>query len=105
MERALRIRKESPELGWGHCELLDVGDSAVFATQLEWENRTMVCVHNLATTEREVAVDRPDDATALTDVFSDSDYEPLDERATFMLRASGYRWIKVRRSDTSMQLL
>lgn len=62
-------------------------------------------MHNLATTEREVTVDLPEDATSLPDVFSDSDYEPLDERATFPLRASGYRWIKVRRSDPSMQLL
>lgn len=72
MERALRIRKESPELGWGTCTVLDVDEPAVLATRIDWEDRTMLVVHNLAR-EQQVAVPDADQYGALTDVSADRD--------------------------------
>lgn len=105
MERALRLRKECPELGWGHCEVLDAGDPALFVTRIEWEQRTMFTVHNLATSEREVSIPQVADYTSLADVLSDSDYEPLEDSTSFTIAGSGYRWIRALRTDDPVQLI
>lgn len=99
MERALRTRKECPELGWGHPEVLDAGDPALFVTRIEWEQRTMFTVHNLATSEREVSITQLEEYVSLTDVFSDGEYEPLDDATSFTIGGSGYRWIRALRTD------
>ncbi|MBW3604663.1 MAG: alpha-amylase family protein [Actinobacteria bacterium] len=105
MERALRLRKECPELGWGHCEVLDAGDPALFVTRIEWEQRTMFTVHNLATSERDVSIPQVADYTSLADVFSDGDYEPLEDSTSFTIAGSGYRWIRALRTDDPVQLI
>lgn len=103
MERALRIRKESPELGWGHSTVLDVDDPAVLVTRIDWEDRTMVVVHNLARTDREITVPDAAEYGTLTDVFADRDYEPADEKGRVAVDGSGYRWLAaVRSADTPL---
>ncbi len=105
MERALRIRKESPELGWGSCEVLDVGDPALFVTRTDWERRTMFAVHNLAISERKVIVPQLADFASLTAVFSDEESEPFDGSASFVVAGSGYRWIRALPADDPRRLL
>lgn len=105
MERALRTRKECPELGWGHPEVLDAGDPALFVTRIEWEQRTMFAVHNLATSDREVSIGQLEDYSSLTDVFSDHEYESLDDTTSFTISGSGFRWVRALRTDDPAQLL
>jgi trehalose synthase len=57
MERTIRRRRETPELGWGTATLLDSGDDAVLAHRCDWEGSAVVAVHNLSDTPREVRVD------------------------------------------------
>jgi maltose alpha-D-glucosyltransferase/alpha-amylase len=104
MERALRIRRESPELGWGTATVLDVDDPALLMTRVDWEDRTMVVVHNLARDERVVAVPDAEQYGTLTDVFSDHDYEALDGAAKFTISGSGFRWLAAVRADDAPQL-
>jgi len=94
----VRIRKESPELGWGTSTVLDVGDPAVLATRIDWEDRTMLVVHNLARDERQVTVPDIDRYGTVTDVFADCDYEPVDDRGQVAIGGSGYRWLAVVRA-------
>jgi maltose alpha-D-glucosyltransferase/alpha-amylase len=104
MERALRIRKESPELGWGTSTVLDVDDPAVLVTRIDWEDRTMAVVHNLARDDREVVVPDPDQYGSLTDVFADRDYDAVDGGGKVTIGGSGYRWLAAVRSEDTPSL-
>ncbi|CAN5548081.1 hypothetical protein BH23CHL6_BH23CHL6_09440 [soil metagenome] len=37
LERAIRRRKETPELGWGKAEIVETGEPHVFAHSVEWQ--------------------------------------------------------------------
>jgi glycosidase len=111
MERVVRRRRESPEIGWGSWRVLDVGDDAVLAHRCDWEGRSFVAVHNFSPEPREVRVplDEPsDDAADPADdprereVFdllsSNGSLAPVDNaRLPLTLEAYGYRWLRVRR--------
>jgi trehalose synthase len=57
MERMIRRRRETPELGWGAMTLLDTGDDAVLAHRCDWEGAAVVAIHNLSPTPRELRID------------------------------------------------
>ena len=56
MERLIRRRRECPELGWGRCTLLDVGNPAVFAHRADWDESTILAVHSFAAARSEVRI-------------------------------------------------
>ena len=45
---AVRVRRESPELGWGEWRILDAGDPRVLAIETRWRDDQMVTLHNLS---------------------------------------------------------
>jgi maltose alpha-D-glucosyltransferase/alpha-amylase len=47
MERTIRRRRETPEIGWGTWKVLDTDMPAVLALLCEWEERLVVTLHNL----------------------------------------------------------
>jgi trehalose synthase len=47
MERTIRRRRETPEIGWGTWQVLDTDAPAVLALLCEWEERLVVTLHNL----------------------------------------------------------
>ena len=47
MERLIRRRKETPEFGWGTSTLIETADPALFAHRCDWQDSTVVAVHNL----------------------------------------------------------
>lgn len=98
MERALRIRRESPELGWGTSTVLDVDEPAVLLTRIDWEGRTTVVAHNLARDGRTVTVPDAGQYGTLSDVFADRDYEPVDGTGRVPIDGSGFRWLTAVRS-------
>jgi maltose alpha-D-glucosyltransferase/alpha-amylase len=103
-ERAIRIRKESPEMGWATAIPLDGHDPALWILRYEWLDRTSVTVHNLGDLEVEVTLD-PDelDVEALVDVFADADYDPwAPDDPTFTLQPYGYRWLRAADGSTML---
>jgi trehalose synthase len=56
MERVIRRRRETPELGWGTTTLLDADDPAVLAHRCDWEGEAVVAVHNLSPEARRVTL-------------------------------------------------
>jgi trehalose synthase len=98
-ERLIRRRRECPEIGFGTLELLDVKEPSVLAHRCDWEGSTIVVLHELGGQAVTVplALDGPDDAEALVDLFSDA-VHPLDSgRADLELEPNGYRWLRVSR--------
>jgi trehalose synthase len=94
MERVIRRRRESPELGWGRMTPLDAGDPAVFAHRADWEDSTVVAVHSLTDEPRtfDIEVEHP-----LIDLFDDDELEPVDGRVELTLGRYGRRWFRMRR--------
>jgi maltose alpha-D-glucosyltransferase/alpha-amylase len=98
-ERMIRMRKEVPEVGWGDFEILDTGTPQVFAMRYDWRNNSVLFLHNLDATPREVSfrtglpAGRSDMlVNLLTDEHSRQGHRG---RHDVLLEPYGYRWYRV----------
>src|SRR5262245_20165329 len=98
-ERIIRMRKEVPEVGWGHFEVLPLRDSEVLAIRYDWRNNSVLFVHNLSESPREVAfaVGLPgDEGRVLANVLSEHhSWAAEDGKHHVLLEGYGYRWFRV----------
>ena len=72
----------------------------MLAHRCDWDGSTIVALHELGGKAATVtlALDGPEDADALVDLFS-ADVHPLDDgRVELELEPHGYRWLRVRRA-------
>jgi glycosidase len=99
-ERLIRRRRECPEIGFGSLEILDAGAPSVLAHRCDWDGSTIVAVHELGGTAVTVALalDGPDGAEALVDLFSDEEHALDDGRVELELEPHAYRWMRLRRA-------
>ena len=96
MERLIRRRNETPELGFGAWQVLDPGTPAVLAHRCDWQGSTVVALHNFSAEPAKVrlALDGLDDVVALDDLL-DGDRHELDGPAVELeLGRYGYRWYR-----------
>jgi trehalose synthase len=98
MERVIRRRKESPELGWGTSTLVETPDPALFAHRCDWQGSTVVAVHNLGTGTARATLELGPEAVAVVDLLGEADHRVrrggvLDVE----LGPYGYRWLRVLR--------
>ncbi|MBD2432713.1 MULTISPECIES: alpha-amylase family glycosyl hydrolase [Fischerella] len=99
MERVIGIRKQCPQFGWGKWQILETDSECVFAHCCDWEGKAALAVHNLSDKPC-IARLQVQDYKYLFDLFSDSQYEPLDgdgDLSSIPLEAYGYRWLQVNR--------
>jgi maltose alpha-D-glucosyltransferase/alpha-amylase len=96
MERLIRRRRECPEFGWGTWSLLHTGDEAVFAHRCDWEDSTVVAVHNLADRAARAHLVLGDEGE-LVDLFEDKDHALDAGELTLELDPYGNRWFRLRR--------
>jgi trehalose synthase len=103
MERLIRRRRETPELGWGAWKVIRTNVPSVFAHRCDWEGRTVVAAHNLG--EQPCVV-----RLQLGDVPEDGKLDDLlDERGAFQgvedgslelkLDGYGFRWLRITTPD------
>jgi glycosidase len=98
VRKLIRTRRETPELGWGKSTLIETSDPALFAHRCDWEDSTVIAIHNLG--ERPASAELPlgAGATGVHDLLEDR-----EERAgrggklTVALDGYGGRWLRVRR--------
>jgi maltose alpha-D-glucosyltransferase/alpha-amylase len=99
MERIVRMRKEVPEVGWGAFEVLATRDPAVLAIRYDWRNNSVLFVHNLADTPREVAFSAglpgPDGRMLVNLLTENHSQAAEDGKHHLVLEAHGYRWYRV----------
>lgn len=96
MERAIRMRKECPEFGWGDWEIIETENPAVFAHRCRWRKGTVIALHNLSEQSCTVTLKLDQDDTSLTDLLEDQDYEAVHSGShTIELEGYGYRWFRV----------
>jgi maltose alpha-D-glucosyltransferase/alpha-amylase len=99
MERLVRVRKETPELGWGSFEVLPAGDPAVLALRCDWRGSVVLTVHNLADRPAEAKLELAggDAGAGPVELLADQAYEPLAAPAGDVpVGAYGYRWFRLR---------
>jgi maltose alpha-D-glucosyltransferase/alpha-amylase len=98
MERAIRTRKELPELGWGAWRVLDTDHPAVLAHRCDWQGRGVLVLHNLGPEPVKVGVDLGDDVEAgrpLADLLGNRHHEPATTGQPIALHGFGYRWLRL----------
>jgi maltose alpha-D-glucosyltransferase / alpha-amylase len=97
MERAIRLRKECPEIGWGEWHLLEASHSTVLAHRCEWRGNIVVAVHNFSRDDCEVGLTLKEDVgRCLVNLFTDQPEETVSEpHHTMRLSGYEYRWLRV----------
>jgi maltose alpha-D-glucosyltransferase / alpha-amylase len=96
-ERAIRMRKECPEIGWGDWKILRTGTDQVLAMRYDWDDRTSVFVHNFLDKPCAISlrIDGPN-GSLLTNLLRQEASEADESgRHTIELDAYGYRWFRV----------
>jgi maltose alpha-D-glucosyltransferase/alpha-amylase len=98
-ERIIRMRKEVPEVGWGDFQVIATRDPAVLIIRYDWRNNSVLFVHNLDETPREIAFSAglPAEAGKLLINLLAEDHSRADERGRhrLVLEPYGYRWYRV----------
>ena len=89
--RAVRVRRESPELGWGEWRILDVGDPHVLAIETRWRDDQMITLHNLSGEPAKVHL--PDDLEGMRQVLGDAD-PPDRPGQDITLGRYGFCWLR-----------
>ena len=92
-ERLIRRRRECPELGWGAYTALAPREPEVFAHRCDWDESTIVAVHNLAGKNVKTTLPFEEEGT-LVDLLGTDD---LEAPFTLALKAYEYRWYRLRR--------
>jgi trehalose synthase len=98
MERIIRRRRETPELGWGTWEVLDSDHSGVLAHRCDWEDRSVVAVHNLSDEPCVVRVRIDGGADSrLVDLLDEGQaiHQVNGGALELKLEAYGFRWLRV----------
>lgn len=97
MERAIRVRKECPELGWGTYKLIHTDQPSVLALRFEWQGGVILTVHNLSNTACAVTLDLGTETEQqLIDLLGGQQYTPIDD--TFhLIQLDGYSyyWFRI----------
>jgi len=92
-----RVRRETPELGWGSSTLIETADPALFAHRVEWEGSAVVAIHNLADRPATADLDLGPSAAGVHDLLADAEEPARRGRLSVSLEAYGGRWLRVRR--------
>ncbi|WP_424138550.1 alpha-amylase family protein [Roseomonas chloroacetimidivorans] len=98
-ERAIRMRKEIPEIGWGNFTTVPTGNDAVLALRYDWRNNSVLVLHNLSGEPCEVLAD-PGTAgshdSLLINLLAEDHSQPDEEgRHRILMEPYGYRWFRV----------
>ena len=98
-ERIIRMRKEVPEIGRGDFEVVRVRDPAVLVMRYDWRNNSVLFVHNLASTPREVkfavGVEGEQGRLLVNLLSEEHSHAAEDGKHCLMLEAYAYRWYRV----------
>ena len=93
LERALRVRRECREFGWGEVEFIDDGSPAVLVHRCRTDDTSVLILHNLSRTAQAVDVPlRP--RRAAHDLLSNR-FDPVAKGAVRLeLAPYEYRWFR-----------
>jgi len=94
LERAIRQRRDRPEIGNGIWRAVETDQPQVLAYSYQWQVRRLTAVHNLS--DRPVTVRlgvSPNERRAMTPIFGNDDAELRWKGQSLELGPYAYRWI------------
>jgi len=97
-ERIIRMRKEVPEIGWGDFTILDTADAAVLGVRYDWRGNSVLFLHNLAATPREISFAlgvQGSSGDLLINLLSEDHSRGARGIHRVLLEGYGYRWYRV----------
>jgi len=97
MTRLVHLRRQTPELGLGASTLLENDPPSLFAHRCDWQDSTVVAIHNLADAPVAAELDLGPEVTAVDDLLELRDHEVRGGRLRVDLGAYGYLWLRCRR--------
>jgi maltose alpha-D-glucosyltransferase/alpha-amylase len=106
-ERLIRTRRETNEIGWGRLTVLPTEAASVLAHRADWQESTLVAVHNLSAAPASVRLTLDDVGAEAEceEVISDgTPYPPLDRDQELTLPPWGYRWVRIHRPPRPVDL-
>ena len=98
MERIIRMRKEMPEVGWGDFTILPTRNRAVLAMRYDWQNNSVLFLHNFNAEPCEVTFDvglRDGSGELLVNVLDEDHSTAQNGKHCVFLEGYGYRWFRV----------
>jgi trehalose synthase len=103
MERLIRRRRETPELGWGSWKTLKTNVSSVLAHRCDWEGRSVIAVHNFGDQPCALRIqvgDVPEEGK-LDDLLDERGVLGQIEDGSLELKMEGYgyRWLRINPPD------
>jgi maltose alpha-D-glucosyltransferase/alpha-amylase len=96
-ERAIRMRKECPEVSWGDWRILRTREPNVLVMRYLWDNHAIVMIHNFSDKPRAIQLDAGTVGDKIMVNLLTQDDSRADERGRHQveLDAYNYRWFRV----------
>src|SRR5690606_21219855 len=80
LRRAISMRKESPEFGWGDYEVIETKNRQVLAHCCSTVNGNIIAVHNFS--DQEVCINLNfEKLDGMMNIFGDLKYDPFDPKS------------------------
>jgi maltose alpha-D-glucosyltransferase/alpha-amylase len=101
----IRLRKETPEIGWGDWRILKTGSRNVLALLYEWRGSAILTLHNFSAHPQQVKI-RPgiNGGEQLINVMvNDESRAGADGVHRIALEAHGYRWYRVGKLNAALR--
>ncbi|GAC1322331.1 MAG: alpha-amylase family protein [Chloroflexota bacterium] len=96
-ERAIRMRKELPEFGWGEMTFLETGAPHILAHVCTWRGGSVAAVHNFSRAKCSVRVEWPERTRELQCLFGRDASQPAAAAPDVVdLDGYDYRWFRLR---------
>lgn len=94
-ERAISVRKECREFGFGDFEVLGTGNTAVAAWCCHWQNGHAIAVHNFSNKRQQISLSSKKAwQQHLVECFSDKSYKTFVPGEKMEIGPFGYRWFR-----------
>jgi maltose alpha-D-glucosyltransferase/alpha-amylase len=96
MSRLIQVRRATPELGLGRSTLIENEPPSLFAHRCEWQDSTVVAIHNLSDEPVSAELDLGPGVTDLDDLLELREHHVDRGRVRIALDAYGYLWLRGR---------
>lgn len=95
-KRMIRLRKSCPETGWGNWKILDTGSPHVLAIKYDWQNQTLITIHNFSNQLLQIHLHPENAGTTLQSLLGPNvSSAGSGGTHTIGIEGYGYRWFSV----------
>jgi maltose alpha-D-glucosyltransferase/alpha-amylase len=94
--KMIRLRKETPEIGWGKQSIVNTGSRSVLGLCYEWRDNRVITLHNFSRhpVEVKLRIDGPG-SDILANLLVENESRAEDGAHRLMIEEFGYRWFRV----------